>query len=71
MLQFIREHNFTSVYLYTGVTLRISLCTPSTNYSAERSFSTLKIIKNFFCSTMTQDQCLALTVLTIETERTT
>jgi hypothetical protein len=70
MLQFIREHNFTSVYPYAGVTLRILLCIPSTNYSAGRSFSTLKIIKNYFRSTVAQDRCLALAVLTIETEIT-
>jgi hypothetical protein len=68
MLQFIREHNFTSVYPYAGVALRILLCTPSTNYSAERSFPTLKRIKNYFRSKMAQDRCLALVVSTIETE---
>ena len=45
MLQFIREHNFTSVYPYAGVALRIFLCTQSTNCTVEHSFSTLKIIK--------------------------
>jgi hypothetical protein len=48
MLQFIREHNFNSVYLYIGVALHIFLYTPSTNYSVERSFSTLKKIKKLF-----------------------
>jgi hypothetical protein len=71
MLQLITEHNFTSVYPYAGVALRIFLCTPSTNCSAERSFSTLKRIKNYFRSTIAQDRCLALAVLTIEDEITT
>ena len=71
MLQFIREHNFNSVYLYTGVALHIFLYTPSTNYSVERSFCTLKRIKNYFRSIMAQDRFLALAVLTIEAEKTT
>jgi hypothetical protein len=71
MLQFIREHNITSVYPYAGVALRIFLCTLSTNYSTKRSFSTLKRIKNYFRSTMAQDRCLALAVLSIEAEITT
>jgi len=45
MLQFIREHDITSGYPYVEVALRIFLCTPSTNCSSERSFSTLKRIK--------------------------
>jgi hypothetical protein len=43
----------------------------TTNYSTECSFSTLKKIKNYFRSTMAQDRCLALAILTIETEITT
>lgn len=71
MLQFIREHDITSVYPYVDVALRIFLCTPSTNCSAERSFSTLKRIKNYLRSTMAQDRCSALAVLAIEAEITT
>ncbi|XP_025200207.1 zinc finger MYM-type protein 1-like [Melanaphis sacchari] len=70
MLQFIRKHDITSVYPYVEVALRILLCTLSTNCSAERSFSTLKRIKNYLRSTMAQDRCSALAVLAIETEIT-
>jgi hypothetical protein len=69
MLQFIREHDITSVYPYVEVALCILLCTPSTNCSADRSFSTLKRIKNYLRSTMAQDSS-ALTVLAIEAEIT-
>jgi len=70
MLQFIRKHDITSVYPYVEVALRILLCTPSTNCSAERSFSTLKRIKNYLRSTMAQDRCSSLAVLAIEAEIT-
>jgi len=70
MLQFIRKHDITSVYTYVEVALRILLCTPSTNCSAERSFSTLKRIKNYLRSTMAKDRCSGLALLAIEAEIT-
>ena len=41
---------------------------PVTAASAERSFSKLKLIKNFRLSTMTQDRLTDLAVLSIESE---
>ena len=48
---------------------KIFLTIPVTVASAERSFSKLKLIKNYLRSTMSQDRLSALSVLGIENER--
>jgi len=44
------------------------LTIPVSTASAERSFSKLKIIKNYLRNTMTQERLSALAVLSIETK---
>ncbi len=46
----------------------IFLTIPVTVASAERSFSKLKLIKNYFRSTMSQEKLSTLSILSIENE---
>jgi hypothetical protein len=48
--------------------LRILLTIPATVASEERSFSKLKIVKNYLRSTMSQDRLVDLARLSIESE---
>ena len=48
---------------------KIFLTIPVTVASAERSFSKLKLIKNYLRSTMSQERLSALSILSIENER--
>ena len=50
------------------ISLRIFLTLPVTIAFAERSFSKLKLIKNYLRSTMLQERLSDLTVLGIESE---
>lgn len=50
------------------VTLRILLTMPVTTATAERSFSKLKIIKNYMRTTMTQERLTNLALLSIESD---
>lgn len=54
-----------------AIGLKMFLTTPATNCSAERSFSTLKRVKNYLRSTVTQERLVSLAVLAIEHELTT
>jgi hypothetical protein len=57
-------------YCNSEIALRIFLTLPVTVASNERSFSKLKIIKNFLRSTMSQDRLTNLAILSIEKEVT-
>ncbi|KAF0719006.1 zinc finger MYM-type protein 1-like [Aphis craccivora] len=46
------------------------LCTPATNCSLEKSFSTLRRLKTYLKSVMNNDRLSALAVLNIESELT-
>ena len=48
---------------------KIFLTIPVTIASTKRSFSKLKLIKNYLRSTMSQDRLPALSILSIENER--
>ncbi len=50
----------------TAIAYRILLTVPVTVASAERSFSKLKLIKNYLRSTMSQDKLCGLSILSIE-----
>lgn len=70
LMLWIRSNNFIILYPYVEIALRIFLSTASTNCSAERSFSVLKRVKNYLRSTMNQERCSALALLTIESDIT-
>lgn len=70
LMLWIRSNNFLILYPYVVVALRIFLAMASTNCSAERSFFVLKRVKNYHRSTMSQERCSALALLTIENELT-
>jgi len=50
------------------IALRIMLTVPITSASAERSFSKLKLIKNYLRSTMSQTRLTGLSTISIEKE---
>jgi len=54
---------FTALHLL--ITLRIFLCIPATVASAERSFSKLKLNKNYLRNTLTQDRLIDLARLSV------
>ncbi|XP_044127177.1 zinc finger MYM-type protein 1-like [Bufo gargarizans] len=70
MSRMIRERGLQSIYLNVDIALRMFLCTAATNCSAERSFSTLKRVKNYLRSRMGEERLNSLAVLAIESELT-
>lgn len=70
MCKMIREKDLTQIFPYVDIALRIFLCTPCTNCSAERSFSALKRIKTYLRSSIAQDRLDSLAVLCIESDLT-
>lgn len=54
--------SFSNIY----IALRIMLTIPITSAGAERSFSKLKLIQNYLCSTITQERLSALSIIAIE-----
>jgi hypothetical protein len=66
VLEYIARNDFATPN--ASVALRIMLTLPVTVASGERSFSKLKIIKNYLRSTMHQDRLSNLAVLAIENE---
>jgi hypothetical protein len=65
-LNFIYKNNLNEIYVNTSIALRIMLTLPITVASAERSFSKLKIIKNYLRSTMSQQRLNNLAMISIE-----
>ncbi|XP_050529651.1 uncharacterized protein LOC126899133 isoform X2 [Daktulosphaira vitifoliae] len=68
LIKYIIENNLQEIYPNVYITVRIMLTIPVSTASAERSFSKLKIIKNYLRNTMTQERLSALAVLSIETK---
>lgn len=67
-LSYITKHSLIDIFPNVFVALRILLTLPVTVASAERSFSKLKIIKNYLRSTIAQDRLRGLATLAIEKE---
>lgn len=65
-LNFILQRNLESLFPNLVVALRVFLTMPVTVASAERSFSKLKLIKNYLRSTMDQDRLVHLALISIE-----
>jgi len=54
-----------TLYLHIEIALQLFDSTQATNCTAERSFSVLKIMKNYLRSTMSQERLNSLAKLTI------
>ncbi len=59
------QEKLTEIYPNMGIALRISATLPVTVAAAERSFSKLKLIKNYLRSTMVQERLGGLSVISI------
>lgn len=70
LLTFIKVNNLIELYPYVDIALRMLLCTPSSNCSAERSFSALKRVKNYLRSTIGMERLNSLAMLNIECKLT-
>ena len=68
LLNKILNYKLENIVQNLSVSLRIFLTIPATVASAERSFSKLKLIKNYLMSTMSQDRLISLALLSIESE---
>ena len=66
LLDMINNNNLQAVFSNTIKLLKILITTPMTTSEAERCFSTLKRIKTFLRSTMTNERLSALAMLSIE-----
>ncbi|XP_065642956.1 zinc finger MYM-type protein 1-like [Hydra vulgaris] len=66
ILDFICSNNLNAALGNFFVSLRILLTLPVSVATAERSFSKMKLIKMYICSTMTQDRMDGLAILSIE-----
>jgi len=68
LLKFIHKYSLKDVYSNIEIALRIFLTIPVTTATCERSFSKLKIIKNYLRSTMSQDRLTNMGIISIERE---
>jgi hypothetical protein len=65
ILEFLKKRPF---YPNAIIAYRILLTIPVTVPSAERSFSKLKLLKSYMCSTMTQERLNGLSMISIESD---
>ena len=68
LYKYLTEKGFLEIYSNIGIALRILLCTPASNCSAERSFSALKRVKNYLRSNIGENRLNLLSVMYIESE---
>lgn len=66
ILKFISSHSLSENFPNVCVALRILLSLPVSVASGERSFSKLKLIKNYLRSTMSQERLVGLALMSIE-----
>ena len=66
LLNALAEYRLESKFSNLSVSLRMFLAAPAAIASAERSFSKLKLIKNYLRSSMGQDRLINLARLSIE-----
>lgn len=66
LYKFLYDSDVLEIYPNVDIALRMILSTPVTNCSGERSFSTLRRVKNYLRSTMGTDRLTGLALLTIE-----
>ena len=68
LLNALAEYRLESIFPNLTVSLRMFLTVPATIASAEKSFSKLKLIKNYLRSSMGQDRLIYLARLSIESD---
>ena len=68
MYRLIIDRKLMDTFPNVETVLRIYLCLMVTNCSGERSFSKLRMIKNYMRSTMGQDRLTNLTILSTESD---
>ena len=68
MLDAIYKKDLVDLYPNLSIALRLVLTMPVTVASGERSFSTLKLIKNYLRSTMSQERLSGLAIIAIEND---
>ena len=68
ILQYIVNNNYNELFLNVLTVLKLFFTLPVTIASAERSFSKLKLIKNYLRSSMCAERLNALAILSIEKE---
>lgn len=66
----LKDDNLQDIYPYVNIALRMFLCVPTSNTSAERSFSTLKRVKTYLRSSMSDNRLNSLAILNIESQLT-
>lgn len=66
VLEYITTNNLSENFPNVTVALRILLTLPVTVASGERSFSKLKLVKNYLRSTMSQERLVGLAMMSIE-----
>lgn len=64
----LNSRDLCDIYPNVDIALRMYLSIPATNCSGERSFSTLKRVKNYLRASMNQDRLNALALLSIEAQ---
>lgn len=69
MYKIIHRHDMVETFANVEIVLRLYLCMFVTNCTGERSFSKLKLLKNYLRNTMGQDRLSSLTLLSIEHEK--
>jgi len=67
-LQFTFDYNLSEIYNNSIIVFQIILTSPVTTATAERSFSKLKIIKNYPRSIISLERFTSLSILSIENE---
>jgi len=68
VLEKIFSYSADDIYCNVSIVLRILLTMPVTTASAERSFSKLKLIKNYLRSTLSQEKVTNLAIISVEKE---
>lgn len=66
MLNYIYSEKLLDLYSNLSIALRLLLTLPVSVASGERSFSALKLIKNYMRSTMGQERLTGLALMSIE-----
>ena len=65
ILKFLKRHD---CFPNATIAYRVLLTIPVTVASAERSFSKLKLLKSYLCSTMIQERLNDLTMIALESD---